>query len=880
MDKRFDPSTYEAEWQRRWAERGWFTADAASERAPFCIMIPPPNVTGRLHMGHALQTAIQDLLVRWRRMQGRNALWVPGTDHAGIATQLMVERQLEQEGTSREAIGREAFLERVWAWKEDHHGDIRRQLDLLGASCDWTRERFTLDEGLSAAVRHAFVELYRRGKIKRDEYMVNWSPGLGTAVSDLEVEMREVEGSLYRIAYPVVGSDLSIVVATTRPETMLGDTAVAYHPDDERYAWLEGRVARLPILGREIPFVADAAVERDFGTGLVKVTPFHDPADFELGRRHDLPAIQVIGEDARMTEAAGPDFAGLDRFEARRAVVDRLRAEGRLESVERWVHNVGHCQRSGVPIEPLISLQWFLDVSSMAERALAANRDGALKLVPASWDKTWTHWLESIRPWCISRQLWWGHRIPAWYDEAGNCWVAESVEQAAREAGVDPARLVEDPDVLDTWFSSGLWPLSTLGWPEATEDLETFYPTSVLVTGYDILFFWVARMVMFGLEFADQVPFAEVHLTGLVRDAEGQKMSKTKGNTVDPLELVEEYGADALRFTLAALDSPGRDIPLDPERMAGYRAFGNKIWNATRFVLGRIDPGFVARPIDESRLEAPELWIRSRLAQAAAEVNERFETFRFDAACHRLYHFFWGDLCDWYLELSKPALSGEAERPFVREVLIEVLEESLRLLHPVMPFLTEELWQRLPGVTGRHGETIVLAPYPTGSEARHNPELERHVGAFFDVVGGVRKLRAELGVAPRERLILHLAADDAELGGWLAGQPRLLEFLGGLDSVVEGEPPPVAARDRVGGVLIGVSLAGGETGGETGRDLGGEQRRRLENEVAELEGLIERARRQLANPQFVERAPAEVVEGKRDSLRELEERLAAVRTGL
>ena len=870
MDKRFDPSTYESKWQAAWAEAGYFGAEARSDRAPFCIMIPPPNVTGKLHMGHALQTAIQDLLVRWRRMQGRNSLWVPGTDHAGIATQLMVERQLEEEGTSREALGREAFLERVWAWKEKYHGNIRRQLDLLGASCDWTRERFTLDEQLSAAVRHAFVTLYRRGLIQRDEYMVNWSPGLHTAVSDLEVEMREVEGRLYHIAYPVVGSDRTIVVATTRPETMLGDTAVAYHPDDERYSWLKGRSARLPLLDRDIPFIADEAVELEFGTGLVKVTPFHDPADFEIGRRHDLPAIQVISETGRMTEAAGDRFAGLDRFEARKAVVEALEEEGRLEKVEPHLHNVGHCQRSGVPIEPLISVQWFLDVSHMAGRALEANRDGTLELVPPSWDKTWAHWLENIRPWCISRQLWWGHRIPAWYDAEGRCFVAESFEEAAEAAGTTD--LEEDADVLDTWFSSGLWPMSTLGWPEETDDLATFYPTSVLVTGYDILFFWVARMVMFGLEFKDEVPFAQVHLTGLVRDADGQKMSKTKGNTVDPLELVEEYGADALRFTLTALDSPGRDIPLDPERMAGYRAFGNKIWNATRFVLTRIGDDFEPQPVDEERLEAPELWIRSRLAEAAAEVNERFETYRFDAACHRLYHFFWGDLCDWYLELTKPALSGEAERPFVREVLLEVLEESLRLLHPVMPFLTEELWQRLPGVTDRHGETIVQAPYPGGSASRQNPQLERSMGALFDVVGSVRKLRAELDVAPRTRLELFLDPDDRELADWLLGQATLLEFLCGLDGVRLESPPAPAARDRVGDVLLGVAAPD--------RDLGGEQKARLEKEAAELGGLIERARKQLSNQQFLDKAPAEVVEGKRESLRELEGRLAAVEAGL
>ena len=869
MDKRFDPSTYEQKWQQRWAERRYFHVDAGSEGEPYCIMIPPPNVTGKLHMGHALQSTIQDLLTRWRRMQGMNALWLPGTDHAGIATQLMVERDLEAKGESREQLGREEFVRRVWAWKDEYHGNIRHQFDLLGASCDWERERFTLDEQLSAAVRHAFVELHRRGLITRDEYMVNWSPGLGTAISDLEVEMKEVHGHLYHISYPVVGSEQSIIVATTRPETMLGDTAVAYHPDDERYAWLAGGAARLPIVGRDLPFVADEMVDPEFGTGLVKVTPFHDLTDFEIGRRHQLAAIQVIDSRGRMTAAAGPELEGMDRFEARRAVVGRLREQGRLERVEDHLHNVGHCQRSGEPIEPLISTQWFLDVGDMAERALEASRDESLELIPSSWGKTWGHWLENIRPWCISRQLWWGHQIPAWYDEAGECYVAETFEEAARAAGTD--QLERDPDVLDTWFSSGLWPMSTLGWPAETRDLETFYPTSVLVTGFDILFFWVARMVMLGLELTDRVPFAKVHLTGLVRDADGQKMSKTRGNTVDPLDLVEEYGADAVRFTLAALDSPGRDIPLDLERMAGYRAFGNKIWNATRFALTRIGDDFEPGEIDEDRLEAPERWIRSRLSRAAGEVNDRLEEFRFDEACHRLYHFFWGDFCDWYLELSKPALSGDAPRPFVREVLVEVLEESLRLLHPVMPFLTEELWQRLPGVGQRHGETIVLAAYPVPVEARQDLELEASLGSLFDVVGWVRNIRAELGVPPKTRLTLYVEPDDDELSALFDGQRALLEFLCGLETLEFGPPPEDAARDRVGRILVGVVAPQVE--------LGAQQRARGEKEAARLRDLIERARQQLSNEAFLKKAPAQVVEAKRDKLGELEGRLATVEAG-
>jgi valyl-tRNA synthetase len=867
MDKRFDPSSYEQKWQRFWAERELFvcaSGAAAKGRESFCILIPPPNVTGKLHIGHALQSTLQDLLTRWRRMQGYNALWLPGTDHAGIATQLMVERQLEREGTSRRALGRERFVERVWKWKEQYHCNIRRQLGLLGASCDWTRERFTLDEGLSRAVREAFVRLYEEGLIRRGEYMVNWSPVLQTAISDLEVETRTVEGKLYHLAYPLEGTDERLVVATTRPETMLGDTAVARNPDDERYRGLEGRHAILPLVGRRIPVISDPRVDPEFGTGLVKVTPLHDPNDFEMAQRHGLPGVQVIGFDGTMTEDAGADFAGLDRFAAREKVVERLEADGLLVKVEKHVHNVGHSQRSGEPVEPMVSTQWFADVSAMAQGALEAVKSGELALVPASWEKTWEHWLSNIRPWVLSRQLWWGHRIPAWYDEKGEIYVARTREEAEAMAGTD--RLEQDPDVLDTWFSSGLWPLSTLGWPERTDDLETFYPTDVLITAFDILFFWVARMVMMGLHFSGELPFRTVHLTGLVRDASGEKMSKTKGNTLDPEDLVREYGADALRFTLAALDSPGRDIPLDPERMAGYRAFGNKIWNATRFALGRIgDDARVQAELEVEGLAAPERWILSRLSRTAAEVNERFECFRFDEACHRLYHFFWGELCDWYIELSKPALFGDAPRPRVGEVLLTVLERSLRLLHPVMPHLTEELWQRLPGHEVGHPESVALAAYPERREEWEDEALEEGVDVLQQVVTRVRAERTSRGLTGAGGMTLHLEGGDEDALRFLGEQEALIRFLCRIEGLRFDGAAEGAVRDLIAGVELAIVVATADESTE---------RERLLGELAKLEAEIGRAKARLANRQFVERAPAEVVEGNRRRLVEMEDRRA------
>ena len=870
MEKRFDPAGYEAKWQRIWSDEGYFVAEAPSLKPSFCIMIPPPNVTGNLHAGHALQTTIQDLLTRWKRMSGYNTLWLPGTDHAGIATQLMVERQLITEGTDRQSLGRQAFVERAWDWTRQHSGHIRSQLDQLGASCDWSRERFTLDERLSTAVRAAFVRLYREGLISRDEYMVNWSPALETAISDLEVEMRAVNGALYHIAYPVKGSDERIVVATTRPETMLGDTAIAMHPEDSRYGHLLDGRAMLPLIGRELPFVTDDVVDLEFGTGLVKVTPAHDLTDFEMGRRHGLQSIQVIDRQGRMTAEAGNEFEGLDRFEAREKVVQMLEDQGYLTKIEDYAHNVGHCQRSGVPIEPMVSTQWFMDVEGMAGQALAAVSSGNLQLVPDSWNKTWNHWLENIRPWCISRQLWWGHQIPAWYTDDGEVFVAESREEAVELAGTD--QLSQDPDVLDTWFSSALWPFSTLGWPEKTDDLETFYPTDVLVTGFDIIFFWVARMVMTGLHFTAETPFHTVHLTGLIRDAEGQKMSKTRGNTVDPLDLVEEYGADAVRFTLAILDSPGRDIPLDPDRMAGYRSFGNKIWNAVRFSLARVGDARIQESLDPSDLAAPERWILSRLSKTAAEVNEKFSDYRFDEACQRLYHFFWGELCDWYIELSKPALSGESPRPEVGEVLLTVLDRSLRLLHPVMPYLTEELWQRLPGREGIHASTICLAPYPEGEGTWDDPATEEKMEVFFRIVAWARNLRAELGVPPRAKAILYLQTENPEVESFLGNLEAMALPLLQLEALRLESMPEDAHSDVIAGVAVGLVIPE--------RELSAEDRQRLVVEREKLLAQRERTEGLLANEAFLAKAPDQVVDQNRRRLEEIRERLERLEAGL
>src|SRR5712664_549238 len=735
---RYDPSIVESRWYREWEERGLFGADPASPKPPYCIVIPPPNVTGSLHWGHALNNTLQDILIRYKRMDGYNALWVPGTDHASIAVHVVVERQLAAEGKTKEDLGRAAFVERVWRWKEESGGNIIRQLKRLGASCDWSRERFTMDAGLTRAVRESFVRLYEEGLIYQDDYIVNWCPSCQTVLSDLEVEREDRDGEFVYIKYG------PLTLGTVRPETKLGDTAVAVHPKDKRYAKYVGKTLEVPSVEGTITLrvIADSAVDPKFGTGVIKVTPGHDPIDFEIGRRHNLPTRTVIGFDGRMTAEAGK-YAGLDRFEARKRIMEDMQQLGLIERIEPYRHAVGLCYRSKTVVEPLISRQWYVNVKPLAEVATKAVRGRRIKILPRHWVKTYYHWMENIRPWCISRQLWWGHRIPVWYCDAdGSVHVSRTDLTECPKCG-GPLR--RDPDVLDTWFSSGLWPFSTLGWPDDTPDLRTFYPTSVLITGPDILNIWVARMIMFGLEFTGQAPFHTVYLHGLIRAEGGVKMSKTKGNVADPLEVMAKYGTDAFRFTLVALAAQGRDIRISEERIEGYRNFANKIWNAARLVLSNLE-GFDAALARKTPPALADAWIESRLAATIAEARAALRRYRFNDAASAIYRFLWHEFCDWYLEIAKLSLyrpESPGRRARTQATLVRVLETTLRLLHPFMPFITEEIWQRLPHT----GESIMIAPYPRASRKRRNPEAEREMAAVMDLVTALRNIRGEMRIA-------------------------------------------------------------------------------------------------------------------------------------
>ncbi|HXI01634.1 MAG TPA: valine--tRNA ligase [Candidatus Saccharimonadales bacterium] len=866
MDKAFDPSAFEKRWTELWLDRQLFRADPSAGKPPFSIVIPPPNITGRLHVGHGLNNTLIDSLVRWQRMKGRDALYLPGTDHASIATHVMIEREMEKEGLTRQDLGREKFLERAWEWNRHYGGTIRGQLKRLGASCDWSRERFTLDPGLSRAVREVFVRLYREGLIYRGRYMINWCPRCHTAVSDLEVVHRETEGSLWTIAYPLEGGG-EIRVATTRPETILGDAAVAVNPGDARHARSVGRTAILPVLGRRIPVIADDFVDPAFGTGAVKITPAHDPADFEAGRRHGLTPIQVLDDSARMTAEAGP-YAGMDRFECRAKLLERLKSEGLLVETKPHVSQVGHCDRCGSIVEPSISLQWFVRIEPLAAPALAAVEEGRIRFVPEQWTKTYQEWMRNIHDWCISRQLWWGHRIPAWYcDGCDGITVAIEDPSACEHCG--GSALHQDPDILDTWFSSSLWPFSTLGWPDETEDLRAYYPTSILVTGYDIIFFWVARMIMMGLKFMGEVPFRTVFFTGLVRDGQGQKMSKTKGNAVDVLEAIDEFGADSIRFTFTALSVPGADIPFGAERVLGYRAFCNKIWNAARFARAHLPDDGPAPPVPpRESLTLADRWILSALDRATDDVDRALGEFRFDEAANRLYHFTWHEYCDWYLEMAKISLNG-TEPEGTRAVLATTLDAILRLLHPIVPFVTEEIRSHLPGAP----ESLVTGPYPESDPARRDEEAERQVAFLTELVGGVRNARVALGVPPSARLDAEILSGPEERGTLVDPTIEYLKRLARLGSVrhVDSRPEGAAPAAIVSRVEVFLSGAAGSEEAD---------RSRLEKELARLHREMEPWERKLANAQFVEKAAPEVVEKARRIRRELSEKIDRIRESL
>ncbi len=868
LAKVYEPKAVEETWYGTWTEKGYFRAEAVSDKPSYSIVIPPPNVTGALHMGHALNNTLQDILCRWKRMCGYNVLWMPGTDHAGIATQNVVERQLAAEGKDRHELGREAFIERVWKWKAESGGQIIGQLKRLGASCDWERERFTMDEGLSRAVREVFVRLYEEGLIYRDNRLINWCPRCHTALSDIEVEHEEKAGNFWHLRYPVAGEPgRFVVVATTRPETMLGDTAVAVHPEDERYADLVGKTVTLPLMNRQIPVVADEYVDREFGTGVVKITPAHDFNDFEVGRRHNLDVINVLDESG-VINAAGHQYEGMDRFAARKKIVEDLDALGLLEKIEDHAMSVGGCYRCKTVVEPYLSLQWYVKVGPLAEEALAAVKNGRTRIVPQQWENTYYDWMENIRDWCISRQIWWGHRIPAWYcDHCGEVTVAKVDPTKCSKCGSDEIR--QETDVLDTWFSSALWPFSTMGWPDRTPELSTFYPTSCLVTGFDILFFWVARMMMMGLHFMGEVPFRDVYIHALVRDAQGQKMSKSKGNVIDPLLIIDKYGTDAFRFTLAAFAAQGRDIKLAEERIAGYRNFANKIWNASRFALMNLD-GFDPAAIDPAGLELSnaDRWILYRLNAAAAETRDALEAYRYNDAATTLYRFTWSEFCDWYIELVKDDLyrGDETRQRTARYVLWLVLEHLLRLLHPFMPFITEEIWQALPKPATV--ESIMLASYPqpcTEWEGYRSGAEEMEL--VMEVIRGIRNIRGEMDVAPsREISVILNCASDASLHLLKKNEVYIMSLARVSDLAIGTglERPADAAVQVAGDVEVAVPLRGLV-------DVE-EEEKRLLKEIGKLDKDIEFLSKKLTNPSFVERAPADVVDKEREKLAEFSQK--------
>ncbi|MCC6624646.1 MAG: valine--tRNA ligase [Deltaproteobacteria bacterium] len=866
LPKAYEHAEVEARWYPIWLANKYFAAQDESDKPPYCIVIPPPNVTGSLHIGHALTVTIEDILTRWKRMQGFNTLWMPGTDHAGIATQMVVERELAKEGVSRFDLGRERFVAKVWEWKATYHARITKQLQVMGVSVDWDRERFTMDEGLSRAVRVVFKRLYDDGLIYRANRLVNWSPGIHTVLSDLEVEHKQVQGSLWHIAYPVTGRDERLVVATTRPETMLGDTAVAVHPDDPRYQHLIGQTVDLPLTGRKIPIIADAVlVDMAFGSGAVKVTPGHDFNDFETGLRHGLPMISILDADARLNENAPEAYRGLDRFEGRRRVVKDLDDAGLLVKTEPHLLNLGHCQRTGVVVEPMLSTQWYVRAKPLADKALDAVQSGRTRFTSIEWERTFYHWMTNIKDWCISRQLWWGHQVPAWFCPDGHITVAAETPGACATCGATALR--QDDDVLDTWFSSGLWPFSTLGWPDDTKALRTFYPNAVMETGFDILFFWVARMMMLGIYCMGDVPFRVVYMHPMVRDDQGQKMSKTRNNVIDPLDVTDKHGADALRFTLAALTTQGHDLAFSVDRLAGYRAFANKIWNATRFVFMNLEADKVyATPVGDAgwaQATTADRWIMGALQATIADVTARLDDYDFAGAAHAVYQFFWSKLCDWYIELSKTTLrAGGAPADLSRRVLVHCLDQGLRLLHPFMPYISEELWTRLP-LAERDAPSLVIARWPVARPELVDEDAERAATTLMALIGAVRGVRAGLQIPPRTELAVVVSAPDqatAALAERAGGDLGLLANVGTLTVGVGAERPAKSAVAVADTCTVYVPLEGII---DIAQEIA-----RLDKAMAKIDKDIQKLADKLGNERFVAQAPADVVAEQRARLSE------------
>lgn len=850
LPKTYDPKQVESRIYKNWCDKGYFHAEVDKSKKPFTIVIPPPNVTGQLHMGHALDETFQDIIIRTKRMQGYNALWIPGTDHAGIATQIKVEEDLRiNEGLTRYDLGRDEFLKRVWAWKEKFGDRIINQLKTLGCSCDWDRERFTMDEGCSRAVREVFVNLYDKGLIYQGSRIINWCPSCATALSDAEVEYAEQDGFFWHIKYPVKDSDEFVEIATTRPETLLGDTAVAVNPNDERYKDLVGKTLILPLVGREIPVIADDYVDMEFGTGCVKITPAHDPNDFEVGQRHNLEQIKVLNDDATINSYGGK-YEGMDRYEARRVMVEDLEKEGLLVKVVPHKHNVGQCYRCGTTVEPITSKQWFVKMEPLAKPALQAVLDGETRFIPERFSKTYTHWMENVHDWCISRQLWWGHRIPAFYcEDCGETTVSKEDIEVCPKCG---GRVKQDPDVLDTWFSSALWPFSTLGWPDKTPELEHFYPTSVLVTGYDIIFFWVSRMIFSGIEHMGEVPFKDVYIHGLVRDSQGRKMSKSLGNGIDPLEIIDKYGADALRFTLATGNSPGNDMRFYMERVEASRNFANKIWNASRFVLMNLTIDKCSEP-NLSALELEDKWILHEYNRLAGEVCENLDKYEIGVAVSKLYDFIWDKFCDWYIELVKPRFGKEGESSLTAQnTLVYVLSNTLKLLHPFMPFITEEIWQALP----HEGESIMISEFPKYNAEFENAAACSDMEMIMESIKAIRNIRSEMNVPPSRKAKLYIVTDKPEV--FKAGEAFYVKLASASEISVQGDKSGIPENS------VSVAAVGGEFLLPLDELVDKEKElERLNKEKARLEGEIKRVEGKLSNKGFIEKAPAALVDEER-----------------